>query len=103
MKTKKWSHRYDINRRRSRHEHKYSKCKKCLITILLICVKQYLSNIWSPIYEKFKQHWGWVGKKCVAYKNPCCVIKCGTYPYAPGRDRMNNSHVSYFVSTCLIL
>ena len=39
------SHRYDIN------------------MMLLICIKQHLSNIWSSIHEKFKQHWGWVEKK----------------------------------------
>ena len=30
MKMKNISHRYDINRPRSRHGHKYSKYKKCL-------------------------------------------------------------------------
>ena len=30
MKTKNGSHRYDINRTRSRHGNKYSKDKKCL-------------------------------------------------------------------------
>ena len=42
-------------------------------------------------------------KKRLAYKKLWRVIKCGTYPYVPGRDRMNNSQVSYFVSTWLIL
>ena len=63
MKMKKRSHRYDINRPRSRHGHKYSTYKNYLITIMLICIKQQLSNIWSSIHEKVKQHWGWVGKK----------------------------------------
>ena len=26
-------------------------------------IKQHLSNIWSTIHEKVKQHWGWVEKK----------------------------------------
>ena len=34
---------------------------------MLICIKQKLSNIWSPIDEKVKQHGGWV-EKSVAYK-----------------------------------
>ena len=34
----KRSHRYDINRPRSRHGHIYSKYKKCLM-IKLICIK----------------------------------------------------------------
>ena len=63
MKMKNRSHRYDINRSRSRHRHKYSKYKKCLSVMMLICIKQYLSNIWNSIHENVKQHWGWVEKK----------------------------------------
>ena len=58
MKKKNRSHRYDIDRPRSRHGDKYSKNKKCLSMIMLICIKQHLSNIWSLIHEKIKQHWG---------------------------------------------
>ena len=61
MKTR--SHRYDINRPRSRNEHRYSKYKKYLFMMMLMCVKHHLSKIWSSIHEKVKQHWGWVGKK----------------------------------------
>ena len=35
--------------------------------MMFIFIKQLLSNIWSSIYEKAKQHWGWV-EKSVAYK-----------------------------------
>ena len=35
------SHKYDINRQ----GHKYSKNKKCLGIMMLICIKQHLSNI----------------------------------------------------------
>ena len=35
MEMKNKSHRYDINRPRSRHGHKYSKYKKCLGIIML--------------------------------------------------------------------
>ena len=45
MKMENKSHRYDINRPRFRHGHKYSKYRKCLIMTMLICVKQHLSNI----------------------------------------------------------
>ena len=31
------SHRYDINRPRSRHGHKYSKYKNGLVMMMLIC------------------------------------------------------------------
>ena len=44
MEMKKRSHRYDINRPTSRHGHKYSKDKKCLSMIMLLCIKQRLSN-----------------------------------------------------------
>ena len=40
----KRSHRYDINRPRLRHRLKHSKCKKCLRMMMLICIKQHLSN-----------------------------------------------------------
>ena len=43
-KNEKQSHRYDINRPKSRHGHRYSKQKKCLSMIILICIKQHLSN-----------------------------------------------------------
>ena len=52
-----------MNKRKS----KYSKCKKCLNMILLICIKQHLNNFWSSIYEKVKQHRDWV-EKSAAYK-----------------------------------
>ena len=46
-----------------RHGLKYSENKKCLSMMMLVCIKQHLSNIWSSIHEKVKQHWGWVEKK----------------------------------------
>ena len=45
IKVKNRSHRYDINRPRSRHEHKYSEYKKCPTVMMFICIKQQLSNI----------------------------------------------------------
>ena len=56
-------HRFDINRTRPRHEHKYTKYKKSLSLIMVMCNKHHLSTIWSWIHEKVKQHWGWVEKK----------------------------------------
>ena len=35
MEMKKRSHKYDINRPRSRHEHKYSEYKKCISMMML--------------------------------------------------------------------
>ena len=69
MKTKMKidSHKYGINRSRCRYGHKYSKYMKRLSMMMLICIKQHLSNIWSSVYENVNQHWGWV-EKSVAYK-----------------------------------
>ena len=51
MKMKNRSDRYDINRPRSRHGHKYTKYKKCLNIMVVECIKQHLSNISSSIRE----------------------------------------------------
>ena len=39
------SSRYDINGPRHRHGHKYTKNKICLDIMMVICIKQHLSNI----------------------------------------------------------
>ena len=39
------SHRYDINRPRPRPGHKYTKYKMCLTIMMVMCIKQHLSNI----------------------------------------------------------
>ena len=58
------SHRYDdINRPWPRHVNKHTKYKICLGIMMAICIKQHLSNIWSSIHKKIKQHWGSVEKK----------------------------------------
>ena len=33
--------------------------KKCISMMMIICIQQQLSKIWSSIHEKVKQHWGW--------------------------------------------
>ena len=55
-KIKKRSNRYDADRPRSSHGHKYSKHKKCISTMILICTKQELSNTGSSIHENVTQH-----------------------------------------------
>ena len=42
QKIKNRLHRYNINRPRPRHGHKYTKYKMCN---MVVCVKQHLSNI----------------------------------------------------------
>ena len=80
LKMKNKSQRHDINRIRSRQRDKYTKCKMCLSIMMVLCIKQHLSNIWSSIHEKIKQHWGCVEKKALLIKNlvnqkkPCVII-----------------------------
>ena len=45
-----------MNRPRSRNKHKYTEYKKYLSMMMSVCIKQYLSNLWSSIHEKAKQH-----------------------------------------------
>ena len=74
MKIENRSHKYDINRPSSKHGHKYSKYKKCLNMMMLMCIKQHLSNIWGSFQEKVKQHWGWVQKKALLPKKACILL-----------------------------
>ena len=61
--------RYDTNRTRPRHDHKYTKYKMCLSMKTFMCNKQHLSNIGSWIHEKVKQNWGRVEKNLCFRKN----------------------------------
>ena len=73
MNMKKRSHKQEINRPKPRHGHKYSKYK-WLSMIMLICIKQHLSNIWSSIHEKVKQHRDWFEKRVDYIKKACISI-----------------------------
>ena len=61
-------HRYNIISLRPRHGQKYGKYKMCLSMMMLTCIEQHRSNIWSSVHEKFKEHWGWDEKKSCLYK-----------------------------------
>ena len=37
-------------------------------TMMVPCIKQHLSNNWSSIHDKAKQHQGWVEKKRFFWK-----------------------------------
>ena len=78
LKMKNRSHKYNTNKLRPRQRHKYTKWKICLVIVMVICIKEYLSNIWSLIYEKIMSL-SW--KKSVAYKKaakkiPAQVFSC---------------------------
>ena len=45
------SHIHDINGPEPKHGHKYTKYKMYLSILMVVCIKQHLSNIWSSIYE----------------------------------------------------
>ena len=49
------------------------KYKTCQSMMMLTCIKQHLSNIWTSVYKSVKQHWGWVGKS-VPYKKSVYFI-----------------------------
>ena len=65
MKMEKRSYRYNINKPRCRHDHKYSEYKKCLGMMMFTCIKQHLRNNWSSIHVK----------KSIAYKKSVQFIK----------------------------
>ena len=72
MKMKNGSHRHETNKIRSRDN-------ECLIMMMFICIKQHLSNIWSSIYEKVKQHWRlswkkrWINLEIEYHKTTWCL------------------------------
>ena len=61
-KNEKRSPRYETNRPSSRYGHKYSKCKNRFNMIVLICINQHLSNIWSSIHEKVDKYIRYIAK-----------------------------------------
>ena len=70
MKIKNRSNRYNMNRPRSRHGHKYRKYKKCLSMMMLIYIKQQLSNIWSSIRLRLRLSF----KKALVIKKRECIF-----------------------------
>ena len=98
IKKKNRPHRYDRKRPRFRHGHKYSKYKRCLGMMMLMRSKQQLSNIWSSIYAKVKQHWSWVGKKrCL--KKTCILIGVCTWSFLSVMSFKKNS-LDWMVNDC---
>ena len=48
--------------------------------MMVICIKQHLSNIRSSILEKDKEHWGWVEKKRCLWKSVYIWNQESIYP-----------------------
>ena len=55
---KRYSKKCAKNRPRPRNGHKYTKYKLCLSIMMIICIKQHLSNILSSVHEKVNQRRG---------------------------------------------
>ena len=72
IKMKNRSHRYGINRPRSRHEHKYSEYKKCLSMMMLVCIKQRLRAFEAQFMQKLSNTEAEL-KKSVAYKKKAFI------------------------------
>ena len=70
LKMKNRSQKYDLNRSRPTHGPKYTKYKVCL-GIMVICIKQHLSNIWSSIHEKVNKKMLFIKKACKDGKAIC--------------------------------
>ena len=57
VKKKSRSHKYDINRSTFRNGLTYAiKHKMCLSIMMLISIKQHVTNTCDSIYEKVKEH-----------------------------------------------
>ena len=86
LKMKNRSSRYDINRPRRWHGHKYTKYKICLDIMMVISIRQHLSYIWSLIHEKVKQYWprrhraSWTSSERLMYVQfTSCVYRGGWF------------------------
>ena len=104
MKMKKRSRRFDINRPRCRHGRKYSKYIMFLIMMMVICIKQHLSDIWSSIHDKTKlSNTEAELKKSVAHKKVCIrgsSISLKTH-HITGHCFQNNSRIVFQYSLSL--
>ena len=72
MRMKNRSYRYDIDRTMLRLSDEYPKCKMHLSRIMVMWNKQHLNKVWRWLYEKVKQHWGWVEGKALLIEK--CVV-----------------------------
>ena len=57
--------RYNINRPQSGDEHKYSKYKKCIRMMMLICIKQHLATCKGEFMEKLSNFEAELKKKAL--------------------------------------
>ena len=74
MKMKNGSRRDDINTARCRRGRRYSKYKKCLIIMMLICTKQHLSNFFRSFMKRLSNNEAAM-KKSAACKKASIIKK----------------------------
>ena len=86
MKIKHRSHRYDINRPRSRHGRKHSKYKTCLSKMMLISIKQHLNNILE--FMKRLRNTEAELRKCFAYEKKRVLESDELHLYVATDDKM---------------
>ena len=43
----------------------HTKYKTCRSRMIIVCIKQHLSKIWSSIHSNAKGHWSLLEKKCM--------------------------------------
>ena len=94
VKKKNRSRRCNINRPKSRHGLTNTKYKKCLSMMILICIKQHPTNIWSSIYEKVKEHRGWVEKNVLLIKHKRVRQKTKTLKRQKSTQTVLNQKIS---------
>ena len=63
--------RYNINRPKSRDEHKYSEYKTCIRMMMLICIKQHLATCKGKFMEKLSNFEAELKKKHCLFKKTC--------------------------------
>ena len=79
LKMKNRPQKYDINRPKARHGHKYTKDKMCISLMMVIYIKQHVSNIWSSIHEKVKNTEAELKKACNPVSLWCILFLLACY------------------------
>ena len=75
LKRKNRSHRYNTNRPRLKHRHKHTKCKIYLSIIMVICIKQHLSNI---LFNKWRYDIYYIAQR--VFINSTCFFELFIVP-----------------------
>ena len=94
LKMKNRSYKYNINRLKPRDGHKYTKYKVSLSIMMVICIKQHVSNTYISIHEKFSNTEAEL-KKSVAYKKSVYFFKCN--------GRLTAEQSIFLITKCTVI